>query len=74
MGPFIIHEFCENENLRDYLLSMKGNVTIPLQENLFRFGRDVAKGMEYLASKKVCLPVKVFMITFINTLLEKNVR
>ena len=53
MGPFILHEYCESGTLKEYLVSMKGNITMQLHENLFRFGRDVAKGMEYLASKQV---------------------
>ncbi|XP_052223457.1 uncharacterized protein LOC127839217 isoform X2 [Dreissena polymorpha] len=53
IGPFIVHEHCENGTLKDYLAKQQGNVTIQLQDNLFRFGLDVAKGMEYLASKSV---------------------
>lgn len=57
MGPFIIYEYCENGTMKDYLVANKTNVTIELQENLFRFGLDIAKGMEYLGSKKVILPL-----------------
>jgi hypothetical protein len=53
VGPFIIYEFCENGTLRDYLAERKNNVTMELQENLFRFGLDIAKGMEFLAGKGV---------------------
>jgi hypothetical protein len=53
VGPFIILEYCEKGTLRDYLLERKNNITMDLQENLFRFGLDIAKGMEYLAGKGV---------------------
>ena len=49
----MVYEFCENGNLRDYIVARKDNVTIELQENLFRFGLDIAKGMEYLVGKRV---------------------
>jgi hypothetical protein len=42
-----------NGTLKDYLVQNKNNVTIELQEHLYRFGLDVAKEMEYLASKGV---------------------
>ena len=55
MGPFIIYEYCEHGPLKDYLQSQKSNVTLEVQENLFRFGLDIAKGMEFLASKGVSI-------------------
>jgi hypothetical protein len=54
VGPFIVYEYCENGTLKDYLAENKNKITMELQEHLFRFGLDVAKGMEYLASKGVC--------------------
>ncbi|XP_052809614.1 uncharacterized protein LOC128238075 [Mya arenaria] len=53
MGPIIIYEYCENGTLRDYLEKSRTNVTVQLQENLFRFGLDIAKGMEFLADRGV---------------------
>lgn len=53
MGPFIIYEYCEHGPLRDFLADRKNNLTLDLEENLFRFGLDIAKGMEYLAGKGV---------------------
>ena len=53
MGPFIIYEYCENGTLKDYVDQHKNNVTIEVQDNFYRFGLDIAKGMEYLASKGV---------------------
>lgn len=49
----MIYEYCENGPLRDYLHGQRSNITLEIQEELFRFGLDIAKGMEYLASKKV---------------------
>ncbi|KAH3716765.1 hypothetical protein DPMN_059494 [Dreissena polymorpha] len=53
MGPFIIYEYCENGTLKEYLVQNKSNVTIEVKETLFRFGIDIAKGMEYLAGKGI---------------------
>ncbi|KAL3832344.1 hypothetical protein ACJMK2_023996 [Sinanodonta woodiana] len=53
IGPFIILEHCENGPLKDYLETQRKNITVELQDKLFRFGLDICKGMEYLASKKI---------------------
>lgn len=53
VGPFIVYEYCELGTLKDYLTSQKNHLTLELQELLFRFGLDIAKGMEYLAGKGV---------------------
>ncbi|WAR20995.1 SVH2-like protein [Mya arenaria] len=53
MGPMIIYEFRENKTLRDYIEKNKSNMTVEMQENLFRFGLDIAKGMDYLTTKGV---------------------
>ncbi|KAL3832351.1 hypothetical protein ACJMK2_024003, partial [Sinanodonta woodiana] len=53
IGPFIVFEHCWNGPLKDYLETQRKNITVQLQENLFRFGLDICKGMEYLASKKI---------------------
>jgi len=45
----IIYEMCEKGTLKDYLVANKANVTIDVQEDLYRFGLDIAKGMEHLA-------------------------
>ncbi|WAQ95012.1 FGFR2-like protein, partial [Mya arenaria] len=69
LGPFIIHEYCENGPLRDYLVAKRSNVTIELQDNLFRFGLDIAKGMEYLAGKRIVhrrLAARNILLTFLN--------
>ncbi|XP_053393450.1 uncharacterized protein LOC123562440 isoform X2 [Mercenaria mercenaria] len=69
MGPFIIYEYCENGTMRDYLVDRKNNITLDLQENLFRFGLDIAKGMEYLAGKGIVhrrLAARNILLTFHN--------
>ncbi|XP_052799359.1 uncharacterized protein LOC128230970 [Mya arenaria] len=48
-GPLIINEYCENGTLKEYLEERKSNMTVEMQENLFRFGFDVVKGMDFLA-------------------------
>jgi len=53
VGPMIIYALCEKGTLKEFLVSNKGNVTIDLQDTLYRFGLDIVKGMEYLASKGV---------------------
>ena len=64
MGPFIVYEYCENGTLKEYLVKNKRNVTLELQEHLYRFGLDVAKGMEYLASKGVSYYTYLSLIFF----------
>ncbi|KAH3716737.1 hypothetical protein DPMN_059466 [Dreissena polymorpha] len=53
MGPFVLYEYCENGTLKEYLVQHKSNVTMEIQETLFRIGRDIAMGMEYLAGKGI---------------------
>ncbi|XP_060598183.1 uncharacterized protein LOC132751969 isoform X2 [Ruditapes philippinarum] len=69
MGPFIVYEYCENGTLKDYLAENKNKITMELQEHLFRFGLDVAKGMEYLASKGIVhrrLAARNILLNFLN--------
>ncbi|KAK3603169.1 hypothetical protein CHS0354_043002, partial [Potamilus streckersoni] len=69
IGPFIIFEYCENGPLKDYLEKQKENITLQLQEELFRFGLDICKGMEYLVSKKVVhrrLAARNILLTSLN--------
>lgn len=69
MGPFIIYEYCENGTLRDYLADRRNNITVDLQENLFRFGLDIAKGMEYLAGRAIVhrrLAARNILLNYLN--------
>ncbi|KAK3603161.1 hypothetical protein CHS0354_042994 [Potamilus streckersoni] len=69
IGPFIVHEYCENGTLKEYLEKNKNNVTVELQELLFRFGLDIAKGMEYLAKKDIVhrrLAARNILLNFLN--------
>ncbi|KAL4222693.1 hypothetical protein ACF0H5_018734 [Mactra antiquata] len=69
MGPFIIYEYCQHGTLKDYLVDNKNHLSIELQENLFRFGLDIAKGMEYLAEKGIVhrrLAARNILLTFVN--------
>ncbi|XP_052800641.1 uncharacterized protein LOC128231640 [Mya arenaria] len=69
MGPMIIYEFCENGTMKDYLVKNKSNMNVEMQENLFRFGLDIAKGMEFLASRGVThrrLAARNILLNFMN--------
>ncbi|XP_052246346.1 uncharacterized protein LOC127855047 [Dreissena polymorpha] len=69
MGPFILYEYCENGTLKEYLAQHKSNVTMEIQETLFRIGLDIAKGMEYLAGKGIThrrLAARNILMTFLN--------
>ena len=52
-GPVLVMEFCEMGQMDKWLVQNKANVSEQVMENLFRFTLGIAKGMEYLASKKV---------------------
>ncbi|WAQ93657.1 FER-like protein [Mya arenaria] len=61
--------FCENGTLKDYLEKNKSNMNVEMQENLFRFGLDIAKGMEFLASRGVThrrLAARNILLNFMN--------
>ncbi|KAL3832342.1 hypothetical protein ACJMK2_023994 [Sinanodonta woodiana] len=69
IGPFIVHEYCENGTLKEYLDRNKNNITVELQELLFRFGLDIAKGMEFLAKKDIVhrrLAARNILLNFLN--------
>lgn len=63
VGPFIIYEYCSNGQLRDYLESMRDQVTVETQERLLRFGLGVARGMDYLSQRKVRLKTNCYIST-----------
>ncbi|WAQ93664.1 TIE2-like protein [Mya arenaria] len=69
LGPIIIYELCEIGSLRHHLQKNKYNFIIKMQENLFRFGLDVAKGMEFLAFRGVThrrLAARNILLNFLN--------
>lgn len=49
----MVLEYCEEGNLRDWLLKKKDKIGDEMIEQLFQIVFGVATGMEYLASKKV---------------------
>ncbi|XP_053373171.1 uncharacterized protein LOC128546533 [Mercenaria mercenaria] len=53
IGPFIIYEYCANGQMRDYLETMKNSLTVETLEQQLRFGLGVARGMDYLAQRKI---------------------
>lgn len=68
MGPFMVLEYCENGTLKDYLTKHKDHVDEQLHERLFKFTFDTAKGMEYLANKKIVhrrLAARNILLTFL---------
>ncbi|PVD21758.1 hypothetical protein C0Q70_17559 [Pomacea canaliculata] len=46
-------EYCEEGQLDQWLAVQRQAVSDDVMENLFRFSRDIAHGMQYLASKKI---------------------
>ncbi|XP_071158495.1 uncharacterized protein [Mytilus edulis] len=52
-GSFMVLEYCESGVLKDFLISKKSDVTVDLEERLFRMVFGVCLGMDYLSSKKV---------------------
>ncbi|XP_071137082.1 uncharacterized protein [Mytilus edulis] len=53
LGPYMVLEYCEEGNLRDWLLKKKDKIGDEMIEQLFQIVFGVATGMEYLASKKI---------------------
>lgn len=53
----MILEYCEEGNLRDWLLRKKDKISDDTIEKLFQMIFGVALGMEYLASKKVDISI-----------------
>lgn len=49
----MVLEFCEMGQLDAWLLKQNGKADEETMEKLYRFSRDIACGMSYLASKKV---------------------
>ncbi|XP_052095731.1 uncharacterized protein LOC127731025 isoform X2 [Mytilus californianus] len=52
-GAFMVLEYCESGVLKEFLTSKKSNVTVDLEERLFRMVFGICLGMDYLSSKKV---------------------
>ncbi|VDI63697.1 fibroblast growth factor receptor 3 [Mytilus galloprovincialis] len=52
-GSFMVLEYCESGVLKEFLISKKSDVTVDLEERLFRMVFGVCLGMDYLSSKKV---------------------
>ncbi|XP_052105481.1 uncharacterized protein LOC127738317 [Mytilus californianus] len=53
LGPYMVLEYCEEGNLRDWLLKKKDKIGDEMIEQLFQIVFGVATGMEYLASKQI---------------------
>ncbi|XP_052782551.1 uncharacterized protein LOC128218858 [Mya arenaria] len=53
MGPFILYGYCVNGQLSDFLQTLKKNLTVETHEMLYRFSIGVARGMEFLAERKI---------------------
>lgn len=49
----MVLEHCEKGVLKDFLVSKKGNVTMDIEEILFRMCFGICLGMDYLSGKKV---------------------
>ncbi|VDI69608.1 fibroblast growth factor receptor 3 [Mytilus galloprovincialis] len=52
-GSFMVLEYCESGVLKEFLISKKSDITVDLEERLFRMVFGVCLGMDYLSSKKV---------------------
>jgi serine/threonine protein kinase len=55
VGPYMILEYCEEGNLRDWLLRNNDRVGNEVVEKLFQIILGVSNGMKYLSSKKVLM-------------------
>ena len=55
VGPYMILEYCEEGNLRDWLLRNNDRVGDEIVERLYQIILGVSNGMKYLSSKKVLM-------------------
>jgi serine/threonine protein kinase len=55
VGPYMILEYCEEGNLRDWLLRNNDRVGDEVVERLYQIILGVSNGMKYLSSKKVLM-------------------
>lgn len=53
VGPYMVLEYCQNGQLRDWLLQQKNKSTEETVELLYRISYGISKGMYYLEIKKV---------------------
>lgn len=68
LGRFMVLEYCENGQLKEYLKSNKHKVNDEMHEKLYRFACGVCKGMNYLASQGVVhrrLAARNILLTFL---------
>ncbi|KAK7096288.1 hypothetical protein V1264_005597 [Littorina saxatilis] len=68
LGPVLMLEYCESGQLDKWLKENQAKVTEDTVEKLYRFCRDIACGMEYLASKGIVhtrLAARNVLLTFI---------
>ncbi|XP_025113014.1 uncharacterized protein LOC112575392 isoform X2 [Pomacea canaliculata] len=52
-GPTLILEYCEEGQLDQWLVPRRQAINDDVMEHLFQFSRDIASGMQYLASKRI---------------------
>lgn len=57
VGRFMVLEYCENGQLKEYLKANKHRVNDEMHEKLYRFACGICKGMNYLASQGVISPL-----------------
>ncbi|XP_022305312.1 uncharacterized protein LOC111112206 isoform X3 [Crassostrea virginica] len=68
LGRFMVLEYCENGQLKEYLKSNKHRVNDEMHEKLYRFACGICKGMNYLASQGVVhrrLAARNVLLTFL---------
>ena len=51
----MILEYCSKGVLKDFLVNIRSNLTVDIEERLFRMVFGICLGMDYLASQKVSL-------------------
>ncbi|OWF55670.1 uncharacterized protein LOC110456866 [Mizuhopecten yessoensis] len=53
LGPFMLLELCEAGVMRTWLQNQRTKITDSVVDTLYRMTFDIARGMDYLASKKI---------------------
>ncbi|CAC5371428.1 Tyrosine-protein kinase receptor Tie-1,Mast/stem cell growth factor receptor-related protein Kit,Platelet-derived growth factor receptor alpha,Vascular endothelial growth factor receptor 2,Mast/stem cell growth factor receptor kita,Vascular endothelial growth factor receptor 1,Vascular endothelial growth factor receptor 3 [Mytilus coruscus] len=72
-GPMMILEYCSKGVLKQFLEAIKSNMSIDIEEKLFRMVFGICQGMDFLASKQVVHRRLAARNILLNSILEPKI-